>query len=78
MQEAGACALVLGQDVVGNDAALSAVLTRMMRADYMWAEVGYVPASYAKTGTAIEGEVRGKRLPVAVAEMPFNPTTYKR
>lgn len=31
--------------VVGNDAALSAVLTRMMRADYMWAEVGYVPAS---------------------------------
>ncbi|NGQ91793.1 glycine cleavage system aminomethyltransferase GcvT [Rhodobacter sp. HX-7-19] len=40
--------------------------------------MGYVPASYAKTGTAIEGEVRGKRLPVAVAEMPFNPTTYKR
>ena len=31
--------------VVGNDAALSAVLTRMMRADYLWAEVGYVPAS---------------------------------
>ena len=25
-----------------------------------------------------EGEVRGKRLPVAVAEMPFNPTSYKR
>ncbi|MGD7001533.1 hypothetical protein [Corynebacterium halotolerans] len=29
--------------VVGTDAALSAVLTRMMRADYLWAEVGYVP-----------------------------------
>lgn len=28
--------------VIGNDAALSAVLTRMMRADYLWAEVGYV------------------------------------
>lgn len=40
--------------------------------------MGYVPAAFAKTGTAIEGEVRGKRLPVAVADMPFNPTTYKR
>lgn len=29
--------------VIGSDAALSAVLTRMMRADYLWAEVGYVP-----------------------------------
>lgn len=28
--------------VIGTDAALSAVLTRMMRADYLWAEVGYV------------------------------------
>lgn len=37
--------------VVGNDAALSAVLTRMMRADYMWAEVGYVPAS--SSGSAL-------------------------
>ena len=32
--------------VIGNDAALSAVLTRMMRADYLWAEVGFVPVSY--------------------------------
>src|SRR5699024_12119710 len=31
--------------VVGEAAALSAVLTRMMRADYMWAEVAYVPSS---------------------------------
>ena len=40
--------------------------------------MGYVAASYAKTGTVIEGELRGKRLPVTVADMPFNPTTYKR
>lgn len=31
--------------VVGTDAALSAVLTRMMRADYMWVEVGFVPTA---------------------------------
>ncbi|GEB96910.1 diacylglycerol kinase family protein [Corynebacterium flavescens] len=29
--------------VVGSDGALSAVLTRMMRADYMWVEVSFVP-----------------------------------
>lgn len=29
--------------VQGTDAALAAVLTRMMRADYLWAEVGYLP-----------------------------------
>ena len=40
--------------------------------------MGYVPAAFAKSGQAVEGEVRGKRLPVTVAEMPFNPTTYKR
>lgn len=35
--------------VIGNDAALSAVLTRMMRADYLWAEVGYVPTGEHST-----------------------------
>lgn len=40
--------------------------------------MGYVPASYATTGTAVMGEVRGKRLPVTVVPMPFHPTTYKR
>lgn len=58
--------------VVGDDAALSAVLTRMMRADYMWAEVAYVPSSAstaaqnwniptdsdAAWALALEGEVR--------------------
>lgn len=29
--------------VIGTDAALAAVLTRLMRADQLWAEVGYVP-----------------------------------
>lgn len=29
--------------VIGTDAALSAVLTRMMRADIMWPQVGFVP-----------------------------------
>lgn len=29
--------------VIGTDAALSAVLTRLMRADNMWAEIGFVP-----------------------------------
>ncbi|MDO5669341.1 MAG: hypothetical protein Q4G50_05010 [Corynebacterium sp.] len=29
--------------VVGSDAALSAVLTRMMRGDYLWAQVGFIP-----------------------------------
>lgn len=31
--------------VAGDDAALSSVLTRMMRGDYLWAQVGYVPTS---------------------------------
>lgn len=29
--------------VVGDDAALSAVMTRMMRGDYLWAELAYLP-----------------------------------
>lgn len=33
--------------VSGTDAALGAVLTRMMRADYMWVEVAYLPADTA-------------------------------
>lgn len=35
--------------VIGSDAALSAMLTRMMRADYLWAEVGYVPTGEHST-----------------------------
>jgi aminomethyltransferase len=40
--------------------------------------MGYVAAGFAAIGTRLEGEVRGKRLPLTVAAMPFQPTTYKR
>ena len=40
--------------------------------------MGYVPAKHAEIGTTLQGEVRGKRMPVTVAPMPFQPTTYKR
>ena len=40
--------------------------------------MGYVPAALATPGTALTGEVRGKRLPVAVAPLPFIPPTFKR
>lgn len=40
--------------------------------------MGYVAAAFAATGTRLEGEVRGKKLPLTVADMPFQPTTYKR
>jgi aminomethyltransferase len=37
--------------------------------------MAYVPAG--TTGT-VWGEVRGRRLPAAIAPLPFQPTTYKR
>ncbi|NUB46704.1 glycine cleavage system aminomethyltransferase GcvT [Fertoebacter nigrum] len=40
--------------------------------------MGYVAAAFATPGTALLGEVRGKKLPVTVATTPFHPTTYKR
>ncbi len=40
--------------------------------------MGYVPAALSAAHTELWGEVRGKRLPVAVAPLPFHPTTYKR
>lgn len=40
--------------------------------------MGYVSTSHAATGTRLDGEVRGKRMPVTVADMPFRPSTYKR
>lgn len=40
--------------------------------------MGYVASEFATTGTRLAGEVRGKLLPLIVAEMPFQPTTYKR
>jgi len=40
--------------------------------------MGYVPAALAAAGTALSGALRGKRLPLTVAPLPFHPTTYKR
>jgi aminomethyltransferase len=40
--------------------------------------MGYVAAAFSAPGTALEGEVRGKHLPVTVRPLPFHPTTYKR
>ncbi|AXQ94178.1 glycine cleavage system aminomethyltransferase GcvT [Cereibacter azotoformans] len=40
--------------------------------------MGYVAAAQAAPGTALAGEVRGKRLPVMVTDLPFRPSTYKR
>ena len=40
--------------------------------------MGYVPTALSAPGTPLFGEVRGKRLPVNVAELPFRPATYKR
>ncbi len=40
--------------------------------------MGYVDIDHAAQGTQLFGEVRGKRLAVEVAEMPFVNQTYKR
>jgi len=40
--------------------------------------MGYVPRPLAKPGTALLGEVRGKRLPVSVTALPFVPAGFKR
>ena len=40
--------------------------------------MGYVASGSAAPGTALTGEVRGRRLPVTVVPLPFRPTTYKR
>jgi len=40
--------------------------------------MGYVPAALSRTGTRLFAEVRGKKLPVTVADMPFVQPNYKR
>jgi aminomethyltransferase len=40
--------------------------------------MGYLPASHAALGTTVFSEVRGQRLPLGIAPMPFVPNTYKR
>ena len=40
--------------------------------------MGYVPASLAAPGTRVFTEVRGRRLPVTVTQLPFVPAGFKR
>jgi aminomethyltransferase len=40
--------------------------------------MGYVASPDAVTGTTLFADVRGKRVPVAVTELPFVPARYKR
>ena len=40
--------------------------------------MGYVAIEHSQTGTQLTGEVRGKRMPVTVADLPFRPSNYKR
>ncbi|RDV06538.1 glycine cleavage system aminomethyltransferase GcvT [Sphingorhabdus pulchriflava] len=40
--------------------------------------MGYVDASHNSIGTPLEAEVRGKRVPLEVAAMPFIPHNYHR
>jgi len=40
--------------------------------------MGYLPTAQAAVGTQVFADVRGQRLPLRVAAMPFVPNTYKR
>ena len=40
--------------------------------------MGYVPSAAVAPGTRVFAEVRGKRLPVLVADLPFVAPHYKR
>jgi aminomethyltransferase len=40
--------------------------------------MGYLPSSHAAPDSLVFAELRGQRLPLRVAPMPFVPNTYKR
>ena len=40
--------------------------------------MAYVSTEHSQTGTRLEGDVRGKRMAVTVADMPFLPANFKR
>ena len=40
--------------------------------------MGYLPTEFAKSGALVFAEVRGQKLPMRVAAMPFAPHSYKR
>lgn len=59
--------------VVGSDAALSAVLTRLMRSDRLWAEVAFIPvpsttAPAASTPSAASAAAQNWGIPTSPAE----------
>ncbi len=40
--------------------------------------MAYLPTAAAQTGHDVDAEVRGKRVPMRVTNLPFNPHRYKR
>ncbi len=40
--------------------------------------MGYVDSAHAATGTTIFAELRGKRLPATIVNLPFTPANFKR
>jgi aminomethyltransferase len=40
--------------------------------------MAYLPTAFAPVGTEVFAEVRGKRIPMRVSTMPFNPHRYRR
>lgn len=65
--------------VSGTDAALGAVLTRMMRGDYLWAEIAYVPTDPASPAAICWGIPAGTAEAAAfAAEAPVVPAACVR
>lgn len=58
--------------VSGTDAALSAILTRMMRGDYLWAEVAYLPTDPISPAAVLWGIPAPAALDLAV-DGPVRP-----
>lgn len=66
--------------VSGTDKALAAVLTRMMRGDYLWAEVAYVPVdthSPAAVGWGLAG-LSAEEMRALAIEGPVTPSPCVR
>ena len=40
--------------------------------------MGYVATEFSQIGNKLTGEVRGKRLPLTVVDLPFRPSNFKR
>ncbi|WPF65929.1 MULTISPECIES: hypothetical protein [unclassified Corynebacterium] len=78
--QAGVLAEPLRVVVIGSDAALSAVLTRAMRADYLWVEFGYVPTgdSPAATNWGLPLDDAPAEALVLAAEAPVRPAPLIR